>query len=55
MRSAVSRSILSRRVLVSLGVATAFVGVVVIAGVLFRHHDPPLRRPTPSVSTVTTR
>jgi len=54
MRSAVSRSILSRRVLVSLGVATAFVGVVVVAGVLFRHHDPPPRRPTP-VSSVTTR
>jgi hypothetical protein len=55
VRAAVSSRILPRRVLVSLGVASAFVGAVVLAGVLFRHHDPP-RHPSPRpVSTASTR
>jgi hypothetical protein len=49
----VSRAFLSRRVLVSVGIATVFVGGVVLAGAVFRHHDPPPRRPP--VATTTTR
>jgi hypothetical protein len=55
IRGAMSNRILPRRVLVSLGVASAFVGAVVLAGVLFRHHDPP-RHPSPRpASTASTR
>jgi len=44
---------LPRRVLVSLGIAAVFVGAVVLAGALFRHHDASPHRPP--VSTVTSR
>ncbi|HEV2310134.1 MAG TPA: hypothetical protein VGU73_06390 [Acidimicrobiia bacterium] len=44
------RRILPRRVAVSLAVASTFVGAVVLAGAVFRHHDPP-HHPRPTVTT----
>jgi len=52
MRGAVSRPIFTRCVVVSLIVSSAFIGAVVLAGALFRHHDPP-RHPRPPVPAVT--
>jgi len=52
MPGTVSGQVLSRRVLVSIGIASVFVGAVVLAGALFRHHDPP--RPTPRSPATTT-
>ncbi len=51
MPGTVSGQVLSRRVLVSIGIASVFVGAVVLAGALFRHHDPP--RPTPRAPATT--
>ncbi|HEY6319292.1 MAG TPA: hypothetical protein VI462_15585 [Acidimicrobiia bacterium] len=45
------RAILPRRVLVSLGIATVFVAGVVLAGAVFRHHDPSPTHPSSSSTT----
>jgi hypothetical protein len=42
-----------RRIVVSLGVASALVGAIVLAGALFRHHDP-ARHSSTTPSTAST-
>ena len=51
MPGTVSGQVLPRRVLVSLGIASVFVGAVVLAGALFRHHDPPRHVPRSPATT----
>ena len=49
------RRVLPLRVVVSLAVAFALIGAIVLAGVLFRHRDPGHHKTTTATTAATTR
>ena len=51
----VMRRVLPLRVVVSLAVAFALIGAIVLAGVLFRHRDPGHHKTTTATTAATTR